>query len=231
MYSREIEGELHTFGVSGKLIRNVLVMYDRETDTLWSQLLGLGLDGPHRGTELEFVPAVHVTWAEWKEQHPDTIALVKGYTGGYDSYSGYYSSSQTGVIGETFRDDRLYEKELIIGVTIDGAAVAYPLTVVGLESVVNSEVGDVLVLVAPAGETEGALVYNREIDGETYTFLPGSSGTFVDTETQSTWDKDTGRAIAGSLEGAQLERIKSTVSFWFGWKDWYPETAVYGVDA
>lgn len=230
MYSREIEGELYTFGVSGKLIRNVLVMYDRETDTLWSQLLGLGLEGPLRGTELEFVPAVHVTWAEWKAQYPDTVALVKGYRGGYDSYAGYYSSSQTGVIGETFRDERLYEKELVIGVTIGGAAVAYPLTVVGLEGLVNGMVGDVPVLVTTASEAEGAIVYSRLVEGAVYVFRPGSSGTFVDTQTQSTWDKATGRAIAGPLEGTELERIKSTVSFWFGWKDWYPETGVYGVD-
>jgi hypothetical protein len=37
-------------------------------------------------------------------------------------------------------------------------------------------------------------------------------------------------AIAGPLVGQQLQRLKSTIVFWFGWKDFYPETHVYGVD-
>ena len=40
MYAREIEGRELTFGVSGKLIMNALVLYDRQTDSLWSQFLG-----------------------------------------------------------------------------------------------------------------------------------------------------------------------------------------------
>ena len=45
MYDREVEDKELTFGVSGKLIRNVLVMYDRETESYWSQLLGEAVDG------------------------------------------------------------------------------------------------------------------------------------------------------------------------------------------
>jgi hypothetical protein len=79
VYSREINGEIYTFGVSGKLIRNVLVMFDRETDTLWSQLLGEAVRGELIGTKLEFVPSWMMTWEEWKALHPDTVALDKGF--------------------------------------------------------------------------------------------------------------------------------------------------------
>jgi hypothetical protein len=51
----------------------------------------------------------------------------------------------------------------------------------------------------------------------------------TDAETGSTWQGLIGLAIEGPLAGAQLERLKSTSSFWFGWKDWYPDTRVYGV--
>ncbi|HSR32601.1 MAG TPA: DUF3179 domain-containing (seleno)protein [Anaerolineae bacterium] len=50
----------------------------------------------------------------------------------------------------------------------------------------------------------------------------------TDAETGSTWDGLTGQAIGGPLIGKRLARVKSTASFWFGWKDWYPETRVYG---
>jgi len=52
----------------------------------------------------------------------------------------------------------------------------------------------------------------------------------VDEETGTTWDGLTGEALDGELAGGNLERIKSTASFWFGWKDWFPETRVYGID-
>ena len=49
MYSREIDGQEFTFGVSGKLIMNVLVMYDRQTESLWAQLLGEAVEGDTAG--------------------------------------------------------------------------------------------------------------------------------------------------------------------------------------
>ncbi|HIK89771.1 MAG TPA: DUF3179 domain-containing protein [Dehalococcoidia bacterium] len=51
-YSREINGEVHEFGVSGKLIMNALVMYDRETESLWSQFLSQSVRGELMGTKL-----------------------------------------------------------------------------------------------------------------------------------------------------------------------------------
>ncbi|NJN43921.1 MAG: DUF3179 domain-containing protein [Anaerolineae bacterium] len=127
MYSRIIEGEEFSFGVSGKLIRNVMVMYDRQTGTLWSQLLGEAVQGELQGTKLEFLPSLQTTWADWKTQNPNTLALRKGYSGAYDPYDSYYFSRQTGVIGETTFDDRLYVKEFVVGVERNGDPVSLPL--------------------------------------------------------------------------------------------------------
>ncbi len=126
MYSREVNGQVLEFGVSGKLMMNVLVMYDRQTDSLWSQLLGKAIEGPLEGTELEFVPSKHTTWADWRREHPDTLALVKGYSGYRDPYAGYYRSGRAGVLGEINRDPRLSTKQFIIGVALGEDAVAYP---------------------------------------------------------------------------------------------------------
>ena len=77
MYDREINGQIHTFGVSGKLIKNALVMYDHQTNTLWSQFLRKGVKGELAGTELEVIPVTQTTWSAWKELHPDTLVLDK----------------------------------------------------------------------------------------------------------------------------------------------------------
>ena len=50
VFDRSVGGSVIEFGVSGKLRMNVLVMYDRATDSLWSQILREAITGPHKGT-------------------------------------------------------------------------------------------------------------------------------------------------------------------------------------
>ncbi len=170
MYSREIDGQEYTFGVSGKLIRNVLVMYDRQTGSLWSQLLGEAVEGELKGTQLEFLPAWQTTWQEWKSRYPQTLALQKGYSGGFDPYERYFRSADAGVIGEAIEDRRLYVKEFVIGVEQNDEAVAYPYSVLNNQPVVNHQVGGVPVLVVFDAETGSGVVFNRALDGQTLTF-------------------------------------------------------------
>ena len=69
-----------TFGTSGLLFRSNKLMYDRQTNTLWSQLLGEAVEGPLKGTRLEFLPSWQTTWEDWKTQHPNTY---RGHMFGY----------------------------------------------------------------------------------------------------------------------------------------------------
>ncbi len=210
---------------------NVLVMYDRQTGSLWSQLLGEAVAGPLQGTQLEYVAAWQTTWADWKARHPDTLALRKGYSGDIDPYTGYYNSNDPGVIGETMSDNRLNVKEFVIGVEKSGEAVAYPFSVLNDEPVVHDTIADSPVLVVFNAETGDGVVFKRVIDGQTLFFEILNNHTLQDSQTGSMWDVFTGVAIDGPLTGKQLNRLKSTRSFWFGWKDFYPETRVYGVDS
>ena len=233
MYAREIDGQEFDFGVSGKLIRNVLVMYDRQTNSLWSQLIGESIEGEMIGTKLEFVPSWMTTWSEWQSMHPDSLALNKGYAGARDPYEfSYYNTDRAGVIGETFRDDRLEVKEFVVGVELQDDAIAYPYRFLNDEPIVNDTVGNHTLLVVFDADAANAAVFDRTIGGQTLTFDMGESiNRMVDQETGTVWDTFAGTAIEGELAGLQLERIKSTTSFWFGWKDFFPDTLVYGLPA
>ena len=232
MYSRDIDGQVYTFGVSGKLIRNVMVMFDRETQTLWSQLLGKAVRGELVGTELEFVPYWLTTWQEWHMREPETLALIKGHQGSADPYQSYYESPQAGVLGEAFSDDRLYTKQYVIGVAQGDEAMAYPWLTLNDEPVVNDVVGGTPVLIVFNADSATGVVFDRRLNGQTLTFHLADLGvpTLTDAETGSTWDGLGGQALDGPLGGTQLARVKSTAAFWFGWKDSYPETQVYGLE-
>lgn len=229
MYDRVVEGRELTFGVSGKLVRNVLVMVDRQTDSLWSQLLGEAIDGEMTGARLEYVPSWFTTWAEWQAMFPHTVALDKGRPGSFDPYDDYFASSSAGVIGETFTDTRLDTKDFVIGVVHDEEAVAYPFSALAETPVINDVVGGRPVAVVFDRDNQAGVVYDRAVGGQVLTLSVGpESDTLLDAETGTRWDAFSGIAVEGDLAGNALSRVPSTRSFWFGWKDFYPDTRVYG---
>ncbi|MCH8310118.1 MAG: DUF3179 domain-containing protein [Chloroflexi bacterium] len=232
MYGRIINGEEHTFGVSGKLIMNALVMYDHQTRTLWSQFMRKGVRGELAGTELEVIPVTQTTWQTWKELHPDTVVLDKGGRYSRDSYRGYYTSSRAGVLGARYNDDRLDGKALVLGVDIGGITKAYPFSALSDSPVVNDTVGGAHMLVYLDASSGTALAYDRRVNGTPLTFrLEGEPNgiltILVDEQTNSRWMAFTGAAIEGELKGQKLERALSHLSFWFAWKDWNPDTELY----
>ena len=243
MYAREIGERTLTFGVSGKLIMNSLVMYDHETESLWSQFLGQAVSGEFAGTNLELIPALLTDWAMWVDLHPDTKALDKGgatvvleQAGGdvaYDPYVSYYINGQAGVLGETVSDDRLFTKDLVIGLERDGEARAYPFRLLNQTPIINDTFQDIPVVVALDPGPETGLVFQREIGGQVLTFdlAEGQDGGAIvmeDLETGSHWSALTGEAVLGPLTGTVLTRFRSHQAFWFAWKDFYPYTEVYG---
>ena len=228
MYARTVKAETLTFGVSGKLIMNALVMYDRETETLWSQFLGEAVEGELLGERLTLVPSRLTTWGDWKAEHPDTLALDTG-SRPYDPYASYYISGRTGIIPEANSDERLSTKELVLGLVGDDSQRAYAHSGLEGEQVVNDvfEGAEIVVVRDEASRSAGA--FNRRVGDRVFMFEPGDAGNseMVDAETGSTWSKLTGVAVTGELEGERLDTYPSFNSFWFGWSDYYPNTEVW----
>ena len=233
MYAREIEGQTLTFGVSGKLIMNALVMYDHQTESLWSQFLGQAVKGEFIGTKLAFIPAFITKWSTWVGLHPDTAVLDKGPRFARDPYISYYRSGAAGVLGETLKDGRLPTKEFVIGLENDDEAVAYPYRLLDETPVINDTFQGVPIVVALDPESGTGVVFRREVGETLLTFEVADvqdEGPFVmvDRETDSKWIALTGEAVQGAFVGTTLERFRSYQSFWFSWKDYYPHTRVYG---
>lgn len=233
MYDRQITPDtVLTFGVSGMLYRNGLIMYDHQTESLWSHILGQAIGGDYKGTQLTFIPALHTDWKSWKELHPDTL-VVSPSLYGQDPYAGYYVSGSQGVVGRRGggldRDGEIHPKEYVLGVRLAGEAKAYPFTALQNEPLINDQIGAVPVTVFFNKDTLSGTVFDRRLDdGTTLTFEPGESPRqVVDTQTQTTWDTLTGQATSGQLEGTQLEQVPVTYAFWFGWVDYHSQSSVY----
>lgn len=65
-----------TFGNAGALYECNLVLYDRQTGSLWYQIRGQAIAGKLKKTQLNTIPASVIRWADWRAQFPDSTVLV-----------------------------------------------------------------------------------------------------------------------------------------------------------
>ena len=227
MYARNVDGNILDFGVSGKLIMNALVMYDRQTRSLWSQYLGSAVEGDFAGTQLEIVTSSFVSWETWLERHPSTVVLDQGRWRA-DAYERYYTSSSAGVIGEANPDDRFKRKEFVLSVQIPEGVMAFPFRHLNDEPVVNEQIGEISLVAVfdPDGATGYA--FNHEVDGTLLSFEPVDGETLIrDRETGTLWNAVSGVAVDGPLAGQRLTALPAFASFWFAWSDFFPDGDVW----
>ena len=130
-FDASIGGKKRTFGVSGLLYNSDVLLYDRQTESLWSQIMMEAVAGPLKGEELQMVPTMNTSYREWKKKHPDTWVLTEetGFQRDYTSnpYPGYAQSERLYFDVEQ-EDPRFHPKETIIGIELNGAFKAYPFT-------------------------------------------------------------------------------------------------------
>ncbi len=112
------------FGVSGLLYNSDVLLYDRGTLSLWSQLLSKAVSGPLKGRHLDALPVMHTSWADWRARHPRTVVLSRdtGFPRDYgrDPYAAYAESERIMFpVGRTNRS--LHPKERVIGSRSAGA--------------------------------------------------------------------------------------------------------------
>ena len=130
MYSRNVNDRELNFGVSGMLYKANVLMYDRQTESLWSQIRREAVTGPLTGAELEVLPSTLTTWDKWRKKYPDTdvLSMETGYNRDYsrDPYRDYYES-QKGFFSFFKPVPGEEEKALVAGVILEGQAKAYPV--------------------------------------------------------------------------------------------------------
>ncbi len=129
VFDRRVGGRAQRFGVSGLLYLSDLLLYDRGTESLWSQISATAVTGPSRGKRLELLRSRVVRWGAWRETHPQTTVLTRdtGHQRAYGEtpYAGYSAS-------EALRfpvplDRRYHPKTPTVGMRLRGGDTrAYP---------------------------------------------------------------------------------------------------------
>jgi hypothetical protein len=238
VYSRDLDGKTYTFGVSGKLWRDALLMYDHQTRSLWSHITGEAIQGPLKGKQLKpLVSTPQIAWKTWQLNYPRTQVLSVPTRGGMresmrqDVYADYHASQRAGVSGMEYTDDRLPNKSLVIGIQVpvkDGTTQfrAYPLAHFTKTAVINDTLGEVPLLVFHDKTSFATAVFKRKVAADVRTFSVQDKH-FVEDNTGTPWNLITGEATSGKEKGARLERLPAVNIYWFAWARYYPETSIY----
>lgn len=229
MYARTVGGDELSFGVSGMLWRDNLIMYDRQTDSWWAQGSGEAIRGPKRGTRLEQVASDMMTWKQWRALHPNTLVLAPpGGSGGRgrDAYASYHRSRSIGVTGRTRSAGALDAKAQVLGFRLGRDAFAVDLEVLATNPVLQEDAGgtSVVVVASPDRSTARAFLAGSHVFRNART----EQGRILmtDEKTGSQWDAFAGQATAGPLAGQQLEPVVAHLSYWFSWHSFFPDSVV-----
>ncbi len=209
MYVREVKGKVLHFQVSGYLWNRSLVMMDKETQTMWSHILGKGMKGPLEDVELEQIPSVMTDWNSWKQEHPQTTVAVLSKTD--RKYN------------RDFYKTRKLEK-FALGFVRNGKARAWQLDALADVKVINETFQGLPVVVAFDPPTFTARLFERKVGDQLLEFN-WVEEKLQDRQTQSLWNPVSGRAESGPMEGKQLVPLPAIMSFTHIWKGFHPETS------
>ena len=232
MWKRTVNGRVLHFYLAGINNQNFL-MRDKETGTWWQQITGKAIYGPLQGGALDLVLSDELTFGEWRSESPSgrVLAPVAKFTKDYDSNWEPEVAKLPVVI--SFPGTELKSRDVVIGLTIDGATRAYPWETFAKQSPVVDRVKSQLVLLVLGPDGKSFRVFLSRIDGRDAEFFQqadaGSDGkqwSLVDASTASQWNFQ-GCATSGAAQGKCLDRVPALKDYWFDWRNYHPDTTVY----
>ena len=242
-YDRRVGERILDFGTSGALLNSSLVMYDRQTESLWSHYTGEAVVGHLTGAQLALIPVQTVSFERFLSSHPDgqVLGLDTGHSRRYgqNPYEFYDSNNRPFLFRGPF-DDRLKPITRVLALRdgSDGAVIPYdvleerrvvPFTFAGMELVALFEPGTASALdraLIEEGRDVGATgVFVSSVGGQTVELSADAGGGFVDAASGVVYDI-LGRPSGGS--GAALEPVEHLDTFWFAAAAFYPDAEIIG---
>jgi len=204
-----------TLGVSGRLINSNLVMYDRDTGSLWPQIIATAIAGELKGQRLDEIDVAWTTWGEWRHRHPDTRVLsdrtgfARNYDrdpyGEYNPVSGYYGNSRV-IFPVLHSDNRLAPKHMVAGARTAGHAVYFDLEALAQEGLQQTD--RFIAVYDPA--LNAARIYKAG-DGARFAWNDGRVE-----------NRDTGETHAP--DELPLASLPTVEAFYFAWNAFYPDS-------
>ena len=221
------------FHLAGINNQNFL-MRDAETGSYWQQITGTAIAGPLKGSKLSLVPQDELTFGLWREEQPNgtVLAPLRRDAANYEKATWESEIAKLPTVIHATKGT-LPDRETVLGVAMNGAARAYPLSKLTVESpVLLDDVGGkpIMLVLGPDGKSVRA--FSRQMGTDTLDFYgQGLEGTsepwaLLESTTLSEWNFD-GCAVIREMRGQCLTRIDVLKDFWFDWQHYHPNSDIY----
>jgi hypothetical protein len=221
------------FHLAGINNQNFL-MRDEETGSFWQQITGAAIAGPLKGAKLSLVAQDELTFGLWKKEQPNgtVLAPLKRDAAKYEKATWESEIAKLPTVIHATKGT-LPDRETILGVSMNGAARAFPLSKLTIASpVLIDDVGGepIMLVLGPDGKSVRA--FSRKIVTNTLEFYGRGGGNtgdpwvLLDSDSLSDWSFE-GCAFSGPMKGRCLPRIDALKDFWFDWQHYHPDSSIY----
>jgi hypothetical protein len=231
VWESTVKGRPLHFHLAGINNQN-FIMRDEETGSWWQQVSGEAILGPLKGNHLELVSHDELSFGLWKSEKPQGRVLRPDESvaaaGRYARADWEERIGRMAVVTKP-TDQRLEPRAIVVGVSMNGAAKAYPLSVLEKQSPIIDTLGGVPFLLVIGDDKKSVRAFETALDGRMLEFFAKSDASplrLVDAETGTEWDF-TGKATSGPLAGRLLRKTAILSDYWFDWKIYHPDTDVY----
>ena len=221
------------FGVSGLLYNSNLIMYDRATDSRWSQMLEQAVWGTRISEMSNRIHGVETKWSTWLAMYPDSSVLTTdtGHSRNYLLYPyGTYLGDDRLLFPVSNLDNRLHKKARVIGIRSATASKVYQLGGFGATTqTINEQFDGQAVVVVGNSDMNIAAIFSRElIDGTILSFSPltGQLPAIMQDTEGNVWDVF-GTAVSGPRAGTRLESTNAYTAMWFAWATFFDNTQIH----
>jgi hypothetical protein len=240
VWESTVDGRVLHFRLAGINNQN-FIMRDDETGTWWQLVTGLALHGQLKGRQHKPFFHYELSFAIWKRERPGGRVLkpdekLAALGNRYETADWENVVGRMRVVDGTDIDKRLAPRTLVVGVTVDGKSVAYPMTALQKQSPILDVVGSVPIVIVLGDDGRSVRAFERTVDGKRLEFFQkienngftSHSGPFqlVDAETSSFWNFE-GKAVSGPLAGRELKKVFVLEDYWFDWRIYHPDTSIY----
>jgi hypothetical protein len=221
------------FGVSGLLYNSNLILYDRETGSLWAQMRQQSINGPRIREFPEQIQVIETSWGTWRAMYPDSMILTEdtGANRDYDDYPyGDYLTSTGLLFPANNRDNRMHPKERVIGISEGSESKVFQLYGFGDTTIaINEQFGTQQIVVVGNSASNFAAIYNRTMPDGTvlnFTAINGQLPNVLLDDEGNVWDIF-GDAVSGPRAGEQLGRTNAYIAMWFAWTAFFPSAEIH----
>lgn len=215
-WERVINNRETTFGVSGLLYNSNLILYDRETNSHWSQLLFRSVNGSLMHKIPKLYDIQETTWKRWKEMYPSTKILSneQGFDRDYNvyPYGGYKKDDAVLLFPLSKKDEIIDYKERVHALVYNNNAMVYRfINFIGGKVFKETFITDTILVVGDDTLLRSFVIDNQHLNLE-FQYDDSKEYLFKDNE-GNRWSSD-GEAIIGPRKGEKLTPTNSLMTYW-----------------